>query len=36
MKILATADIHKDEELIKKLAKKGKEADVIVLAGEDS
>ncbi len=34
MKILATADIHNDENLIKSLSQKGKDADVIVLAGD--
>lgn len=34
MKILATADIHEDKDLISRLVKKSKKADVIVIAGD--
>jgi len=34
MKILATADIHEDKQLVKRLVKKSADADVIVIAGD--
>jgi len=34
MRILATADIHEDKDLVKRLVRKSKDADVIVIAGD--